>query len=410
MYHTFRSFFTYVLGISANVLLQFKQDKCLHQAASLAYNSLLSFIPLSAVALFLLKTFGVVENKDSPLIAALNDFFPHYGAEEIVAGISEFATRNLTSLGVGGFLLFLIVSVILFMSIEEHFNAIWGSRQRLPFIRAFQKYSVFCMLLLIGPLAIFFIFSAVDNRLLANFFPWVLIYCLFFFMYTALPNTSVKLKAALTGSIVAGTLFQIARIVFSYYFELVYNNYSEIYGTFALLVLFAIWIYATWIVILLGVEVTYTTQHSHHQNGIYGKQINENSEYINLQGIITLFLVAANHFHAGKGACLPSDIAATTGVSETIVQRIFNRFKNSDLIYEVEGDTKGYLPACSLSDITLYSIIEVVDEEITEDFSKILPTSSRLREIFSELKHTQSDILKDITVSSLLNDKTLESV
>lgn len=406
MYHTIRSFSTYVLGITTNVLSQFKQDKCLHQAASLAFNSLLSFIPLSAVALFLLKTFGVVENKDSPLIAALNDFFPHYGAEEIVAGISEFATRNLTRLGVGGFLLFLVVSVILFMSIEEHFNAIWGSRQRLPFIKAFQKYSVLSMLLLVGPLAIFFIFSAVDNRLLANFFPWFLIYCLFFFMYTALPNTNVKWKAALAGAIIAGTLFQIARIVFSYYFELVYNNYSEIYGTVALLVLLAIWIYATWIVILLGVEVTHATQHTYHQNGIYGKPSNENSEYINLPGIITLFLIAAKHFHEGKGACLPSDIAATAGVTETIVQRVFKQFKNSDLIYEVEGDTKGYLPACSLSEITLYSIVEVVDEELTENFSKILTSTSRLREIFRELQHTQSKTLKDITVSSLFESNT----
>ncbi|RKU26358.1 hypothetical protein C6497_13770 [Candidatus Poribacteria bacterium] len=409
MYQTFRSFSTYVLGISANVLSQFKQDKCLHQAASLSFNSLLSFIPLSAVALFLLKTFGVVENKDSPLIAALNDFFPHYGAEEIVAGISEFATRNLTSLGVGGFLLFLVVSVILFMSIEEHFNAIWGSRQRLPFIKAFQKYSVLCMLLLVGPLAIFFIFSTVDNRLLANFFPWFLIYCLFFFMYTALPNTSVNWKAALSGAIIAGTLFQIARIVFSYYFELVYNNYSEIYGTFALLVLLAIWIYATWNVILLGVEVTHATQYTDHQSGIYGKPINENSDYINVPGIISLFLVAATHFHEGKGACLASDIAETTGVPETIVQRVFKQFKSSGLIYEVEGDTKGYLPACSLSEISLYSIVEVVDEELTEHFSKILPTSPRLRDIFSELQHTQSEALKEITVSSLFERNIDES-
>lgn len=406
MYHTFRSFFTYVLGISANILSQFKQDKCLHQAASLAFNSLLSFIPLSAVALFLLKTFGIVENKDSPLIAALNDFFPHYGAEKIVAGISGFATRNLTSLGVGGFLLFLVVSVILFMSIEEHFNAIWGSRQRLPFIKAFQKYSVLCMLLLVGPLAIFFIFSTVDNRLLANFFPWFLIYCLFFFMYTALPNTSVNWKAALSGAIIAGTLFQIARIVFSYYFELVYNNYSEIYGTLVFLVLLAIWIYATWIVILLGVEVTHVTQYSDNQSGVYGKPINENSEYINVQGIIILFFIAATHFHEGKGACLASDIAATAGVPETIVQRVFKRFKSLELIYEVEGDTKGYLPACSLSQISLYSIVEVVDEELTEYFSKILPTSQRLREIFSELQHIQSETLKEITVSSLFESNT----
>ena len=230
------------------------------------------------------------------------------------------------------------------MSIEGHFNDIWGSHQRLPFVKAFQKYLLFCMLLLVGPLVIFFIFSGINNRLLANLFPWILIYFFLFFMYISLPNPTVHWKAALIGAVIAGTLFQIARIVFGNYFELVWQNYKAVYGTLALLVILAIWIYVTGIVILLGVEVTHSIQYSNYKKGLYGKIINESNDYINDLGIITLFLIVAANFHEGKGACSAADAAATARVSESLVHKIFNHFKAAKLIYEVEGDTKGICP------------------------------------------------------------------
>ncbi|MDE0637599.1 MAG: YihY family inner membrane protein [Candidatus Poribacteria bacterium] len=403
MLHLFRSLPTNILSISENVLHQFRQHKCPHQAASLAFNTLLCLVPLSAVALFLLKTFGVVENENSPLIAALNNFLPRYGAAEIVTGISEFTNRNLTGLGVGGFLLFLIISLILFMSIEDHFNYIWGSRKRLPLVQAFQKYLVFYMLLLIGPLVIWFLFSAITNEFFAHLFPWISVYCLFFLMYVALPNTTVNWKAALTGAFLAGTLFQVARIVFAYYFEVVWQNYSEIYGTLAMLIILAIWIYATWIIILLGVEVTNSIQQSMDLKKPFGKLPNEKNGYISAPGIITLFLIVASHFHSGKGACSAADVAATAKVSESLVQRIFDHFKNANLIYEVQGDTKGYLPARSLSEITLDSLVTSVDKELMLHFTDTLQALPELVQMFQELQGIQADRLKKITVSSILD-------
>lgn len=405
MLQFFRSFRTNnISGIGANVLHQFKQHKCSHQAASLAFNTLLCLVPLSAVALFLLKTFGVVENENSPLIAALNNFLPRYRADEIVSGISEFTNRNLTGLGIGGFLLFFVISLILFMSIEDHFNYIWGSRRRLPLVQAFQKYLVFFMLLLVGPLVIWFIFSAITNGFFAHFFPWISVYCLFFLMYVALPNTAVNWKAALIGTFLAGTLFQIARIVFANYFELVWQNYSEIYGTFAMLVILAIWIYVTWMVILLGVVVTNSLQQYGGTKNSFGTQSNEFSDYINATGVITLFLIAASHFHKGKGACLAADVAATAKVSESLVQKVFERFKTAKLIYEVQGDTKGYIPARSLDAITLDSLVTSVDEELVRHFSGVLQTLPELVQTYDELQGTQAETLKKITVSSLLEN------
>ena len=199
MLRSLRVFLSYTLSVSANVLHQFNRHRCMHQAAALAFNTILCLVPLSAIGLFLLKTFGVVENEKSPLIAALDNFLPQYGADEIVSGISQFANRNLTGLGVGGFLFFLVVSLILFMSIEEHFNDIWGSRRRLPLMRACQKYSIFYALLLIGPLLVWIVFSTVSFWFFSYIFPWISVYGLFLIMYVALPNVSVKWGAALLG-------------------------------------------------------------------------------------------------------------------------------------------------------------------------------------------------------------------
>ena len=186
-----------VLRLGVNVWHQFMGHKCLQQASSLAFNTLLCLVPLSAVALFLLKTFGVVEDDNSPLIAVLRDnFLPRYSAQEIVSELSGFANRNLGGLSVGGFLLFLLVSTMLFMSVEQHFNDIWGARRRLPVVQAFQKYAVFYTLLSVGPLLIWLFLSNATNWVLGHVFPWVLVYCVFFLMYIAMPNTFVKWSAA----------------------------------------------------------------------------------------------------------------------------------------------------------------------------------------------------------------------
>ena len=358
-------------------------------------------MPLSAVALFLLKTFGAVEDGNSPLIAALDNFLPRYGAEEIVSELSAFANRNLGGLGVGGFLLFLLVSTLLFMSVEQHLNDIWGARRRLPVMRAFQKYAVFYTLLTVGPLLIFLFFSSTQHWVFAHMFPWLLIYCLLFLMYIAMPNTTVKWRAALLGTLVAGTLFQIARIAFGRYFELVWKNYSNIYGALAMLIILAIWTYAAWAIILLGAEVSYTFQHLDSQGIARGKLRRDSNSYLNSAGIIALFLVVAERFTNGEGACTTEQVTMCTGVSEEVVHASFNQFKEAGLIYEIQGDTDGYLPARALSEITLDQLVAAVEGEMTAHFVEGLSSEAGAR-VLGALAASQRECLADVTVASLL--------
>ena len=393
-----------VLRLGANVWHQFIAHKCLQQASSLAFNTLLCLVPLSAVALFLLKTFGVVEDGNSPLIAMLRDnFLPRYSAEEIVSELSGFANRNLGGLSVGGFLLFLLVSTMLFMSVEQHFNDIWGARRRLPVVQAFQKYAVFYTLLSVGPLLLWLFFSTATNWVFAHVFPWTLVYCVFFLMYIAMPNTFVKWSAALLGALVSGTLFQIARLAFGRYLELVWQNYSDIYGALAMLVIFAIWTYVAWVVILLGAEVSNSIQHFHQQDVARSKFRYETNGYLNASGVITMFLIVAERFAKGEGACLATEVATRSGVSEEIVHQSFERFKAAALVYEVEGDTDGYLPARALEDITLAALVDAVEGEMTTHFAQRVSSESGTR-ILDTLQQAQRERLEKVTVASLLCD------
>lgn len=388
--------------LSVNVWHQFMAHKCMQQASSLAFNTLLCLVPLSAVALFLLKTFGAVEDGNSPLIAALRDnFLPRYGAEEIVSELSGFANRNLGGLGVGGFLLFLLVSTMLFMSVEQHFNDIWGSRRRLPVMQAFQKYAVFYTLLSVGPLLIWLFFSTATNWVFAHVFPWMLVYCLFFLMYIAMPNTTVKWNAALLGTFIAGTLFQIARLAFGSYLELVSKNYSDIYGALAMLVILAIWTYTTWVVILLGAEVSNAFQHLGHQGVAHGNLRYSNNGYLNSSGVIALFLIVAARFSNGEGACTTEQVALCSGVAEEVVHASFERFKAAGLVYEVQGDTDGYLPARALEEITLDQLIAAVEGEMTAHFAAGLSSEAGVR-VLDVLAQSQRECLEKVTVASLL--------
>lgn len=395
------NFRTLVARLGANVWHQFREHNCMQQASALAFNTLLCLVPLSAVALFLLKTFGAFEDGNSPLIAALNNFLPRYGAEEIVSELSAFANRNLGGLGVGGFLLFLLVSTLLFMSVEQHLNDIWGARRRLPVMRAFQKYAVFYTLLTVGPLLIFLFFSSTQHWVFAHMFPWLLIYCLFFLMYIAMPNTTVKWRAALLGTLVAGTLFQIARIAFGRYFELVWKNYSNIYGALAMLIILAIWTYAAWAIILLGAEVSYTFQHLDSQGIARGKLQHGSNGYLNSAGVIALFLVVAERFTNGEGACTTEQVAMCTDVAEEVVHASFKQFKAAGLIYEIQGDTDGYLPARALSEITLDQLVAAVEGEMTAHFVEGLSSEAGAR-VLGVLAASQREYLADVTVASLL--------
>lgn len=260
------------------------EDDCLRSAAALTYLSLLALVPLMTVAYAMLSAvpaFAQIGVQVQPFL--FEHFVPSTG-QEIQNYLQGFSTqaRNLTGIGV----LFLVGTAYgMLANIERTLNAIWRTPHRRSGLRSFLLYWA---ILSLGPLCIglaigisTYLLSLqvlLDNfgilgwpaggikALLLGSTPLLLTSAAFALTYAAVPNCKVPLRDALIGGIIAGLCFEVAKHLFTFALA---SSYQRVYGTFAALPLFLIWIYLSWAIVLIGAELVfaisgYAERHTRH--------------------------------------------------------------------------------------------------------------------------------------------------
>ena len=370
--------------------LQLKAHKCLQEASSLAFHTLMSLIPLSAVGLLLLKTLGVLESEESKLIQYIRDYFlPNHQAFDIASNLSEFATRNQERLTVAGFLFLLFILMALFNGVESIFNDIWKVQRPTNYLR---RFATFYTILTVSPLLLWLSISASTNWLFVYLLPWLIVYAFFSLMYIALPNTYVDWKPALIGSLTAGTLFQTARSIFSHYLGLGFDDrHTQIYGVLSSIIILAIWVYLVWLIVILGAEITNIVQK--YQAGGFrdlNPHFGRNSEdlLVNPMLAVQIFLAIASRFAEAETACSKSDLLKA-GFSSDLVDQVVDKLKSSGILYETKEDL--IIPAKPLSRISLVDVLTTFDwHYIIQDDARY---SSNLRQALEQLRQIHSQIL-----------------
>ena len=250
------------------------------RATSLVYTTLLSFAPLLAICFSVLKAFGV-QNQIEPF---LRDFLSPLGdrsgavTENIIGFVSNIQVGVLGTVG----FLFLVYGVIsLLQQIEEAFNDIWRLSSARSFTMRMRDYTT---VLFIGPLFLFLstaMSAALHNAVFMqrwlginilggaleyvfSILPYVLFMLAFSALYMFMPNTRVKAGPALISGLVTGIIWKLLGFLFVI-FVAGSGSYAAIYSVFAALVLFIIWIYAGWMVVLIGASLCYYLQNPSNQ-------------------------------------------------------------------------------------------------------------------------------------------------
>lgn len=246
------------------------------RAMGLVYTTLLSLVPLLALAFALLKAFGM----DSALRPMLERFLAPLGerAEPLVDTIAGFvANVQVGVLGVVGLVILLYSVISLIQKIEIGCNAIWEVRTPRSLARRFTEY---LSVLIVGPLVVVAALtitaslgsSAVIGYLgavapfgsalyvLGHLLPYVMYSAAFTFLYAFMPNTRVRLLPAFGGGLFAGILWQTASLLFTT-FAAHAGNVNAIYSSFAILILLLIWLYVSWLIMLTGCRVAFLLQH-----------------------------------------------------------------------------------------------------------------------------------------------------
>jgi membrane protein len=249
-----------------------QRDLLFLRASALTYFSMLSLVPILAVAIALVGAFGVSDDIARAVIDRVAAGSP--GASQYILDLVRGV--NFGSFGVVGGASLFLTTVLGISSVERAFNAIWGIERQRSTVRRFADYLA---VIVVAPLLFTVALSlatslrseAVVAKLLAHpvlaqafqlglgQLPTLLLLLGFAFLYWFLPNTSVRIGPALLGGIVAALLFGVAQTVYIG-FNVGVARANALFGSFAALPLLLVWVYVSWTIVLLGCEVTFATQ------------------------------------------------------------------------------------------------------------------------------------------------------
>src|SRR5690606_28433759 len=278
-----------LIAFGWQVVQNFQADRCLHSAAALTYLSLFAVVPLLTVGLALLSAVPAFADADTQIQQFIFTHFLPSSGQEIQSYLVDFSqqARQLTAIG----LVFLgVTALTMLMKIEQEFNLIWhtrGQRSGLSsFLRSWAILSLgpLCVGLAIGMstyLASLQVFASVDifgaRRLLLVITPYALTAAAFTLLFAVIPNTRVALRDAAIGGLTSAFFFEVAKYVFATF--MAKASYAFVYGTFAAIPLFLLWVHTSWIIVLAGAETA-------HAVANYGSRSSNLSPLIAALGVL----------------------------------------------------------------------------------------------------------------------------
>lgn len=250
---------------------RFFNENYTYHASALTYTVLLAMVPLMAAIVYVSSFF--------PIFSRLIDNARNYIWDNIVPGsvgsienyFQNFVMQA-TQLPLIGILFLFLTAIMMVNTIEESLNEAWHINKRRKWVRAFFFYSLSILLtpIILGLIVFlttyvltfsFFGYGRYVNLLMTSILPFLINTLIFTIVYILIPNTKVFWKDALFGGIAAGILFELIRLFFGLYIKQ-FSSYELIYGAFASIPIFLIWLYLFWSIILWGALVTHSAAQS----------------------------------------------------------------------------------------------------------------------------------------------------
>jgi membrane protein len=341
------------------------------RAMSLAYTTLLSIVPLMVFSFSILKGFGA----RSDLEFVLDGFFRPLGnvAPELTASVIQFV-RNMRSGLVGSiglaFLVYTVVSTI--QKIESSFNYVWRVSRPRGFLRRVTEY---LSVMIIGPILLAVALglmaaaqhSPITQRLdeyiplawtlsvLGKLLPYAIVTVVFTFLYWLLPNTHVKFSAALLGGVTAGIIWALVGKVFTAF--IVYSSQlMAVYTGFAIVLTTLIWVYLSWVILLIGAEFAFYVQFPQYLR--HGQEVIELNCCAQEQiALSVMFLIGRDH-GAAAGVWTADRLAAELEIPGSALAPLIMALERASLIVSTEKEH--FELGRDAASIRLFTILDVV--------------------------------------------------
>ena len=398
----------------------FSNDKVNLRASALTFYSLLSVIPVAAIAFAIAKGFALDQKLE---LLIINKF---QSEQEVLKWLLQNArnaieqTRGGYIAGVGMIVLFWSVMALL-NHIESSFNHIWQIRTSRPWYRKFTDYLT---IMLIAPVFIIlsssitvFISTTLPEYMsqapildffkplisfLVKFAPYFLTWMTLTILFIVLPNAKVKFIPALVAGIIAGTILQVLQWL---YIDLQFGitKLSYIYGSFAAVPLFIIWMQSNWIVVLLGAEISFANQNISRYE-LESEALNI-STYQKRALILMIMHIIIKNFTMGEKPISASYIAVHLKIPVRLSRDILQDLSNANLVSEIhehEEKERLYQPALDVNKLTVSFVFSRLDKKGVEqimviknkDYEKIIAILEKFDKLM--VKSDSNILIKDL--------------
>ena len=304
--------------------------------------------------------------------------------------------------------------------IEDAFNTIWQVDQNRTLIRKFSDY---LSILFIGPVLIIMSSSAtvfittqvteIIHRIsilgylsypiftAMKLIPYALIWALFSLVYLVMPNIRVKLSAGIFAGIAAGTLYQLAQW-FYIAFQVGFARYNAIYGSFAALPLFLIWLQISWFIVLFGAEISYACQHADDHE--HEPDFTNISQYYNRVLSLLIAHRVVKNFASGQAPYTASQLSQKLNMPIRLVRTILHAFVDSTLFSRVPAENNGSFAYQPARDINFFSIKYVIDALEKNGVNALPITNTPELEVIDQTLTAFDALFKESESNRLLKD------
>lgn len=398
------------------VIRNFVDSEGSARAASLAFTTLISLIPLTVALSRMLRIYfeKIFPDLGSQTDTFLNLIMP-YQSSQIAYHLNEFA-KNASTVSTWGTIAFLVVSFRLFMAVEMTVNRIWNVES----VRGYrQKIIAFTMLFFWGPILIGLSFTTsnsmernpflrvmTQSSFVLNLVPVIVLFIAFSMLFWLVPATKVRLKSALVGASITTVLFELVRYGFGFYAQHLFKGkLNFIYGTLGLLVIFLLTLEVMWVVILIGVQTSFVFQNFQGILRASEKQLAEDPRYDLYFGLRALIEIA-RRFEKREEAPSSYRLAEEFGATDNQMLTVLRKLEDVQLVKEIGGDWTGFVPGCDPSRITVEEVIRQIEghgRDVPEGEGD--PTGkTALGKIFHDIDASMSSTLAHITIGDLVGE------
>ena len=409
-----------LVSITKRVILAvrfFLDKRVLSQASALTYSTLLAIVPILAVVFAIARGFGYSKYIEVWFRDALAS--QPQVAEVIIDFVNGYLKYTQSGIFLGIGLLFMLYTVLMLVSnVEDSFNEIWQVKKPRSIFRTFTDYLAMFLLFPIvivvtSGLTIFL--TAIANempnflllgsfvRFLIDLIPYVLMSSMFIGLYMFMPNTHVKFSSAIVPGILAGFAMQALQIVYIHA-QILLSSYNVIYGSFAALPLFMLWLQISWTICLFGAELCYTNQNLDYYD--YDAHTGEISHRYKMMLSALLLSRICKRFANGQKPYSALELRKETQVPIRFVNDLLYDMIEAGLLVELSSDEKGetshFMPAEDLKNMTVGTMIDrmesygrwKIDLDLSELFKGDWAKAVELRSIY--LRDTRKILLQDL--------------